>query len=421
MRDLSNLRSEGPHRPTGSAPGRDDPRRWGMLVIAFLAQNLGPGILFGSFGALILASEAHLGTSRAVASLGIGLALLANGLVSPVVAPLIARTSLRTTMLIGAGVSAAGYLVLAVTDTPAAMLAANLLLIGPGIALCGVMPSNALASNWFEEGRGRALGIVNMPVAVMIVPLACVALLATFGLRTTYLCLAAVYLPLMAALCLTVDAPERKTDAPGTTADRTLATSTLLVDPAFWLITLTSALIVGGAISKSAHLAPLMIERGMTVDRAALLLSISGGTGIIGSPLLGWLAEKVGGSVALAVSAFAQGAAWLILLYAQGMGLLIVDAVVVGACAGGYMVSTAVLIGAIYGRENFARVYGVLTVLTLPFVFGAAPLAGYLRDLTGSYAAPFLMHAAAFAMAGFAALVIARRERPQPLREALIA
>lgn len=391
-----------------------------MLAVAFLAQNLVPGMVFGSFGALLLASEAHLGTSRGTASLGLGVVLLAGALTGLAVASLIARLTLRITMLVGAVLSAFGYMALAFANSAGTMLAANALLVGPGIALCGIIPSNTLVCNWFRRGQGRMLGIVNMPVAVMIVPIMCVELLQSVGLSLTYLCLAAAFIPLIAAIFFISDAP------PG--ADRAAAVDhngssarVLLRKPLFWLLVTASGLIVAGAITKSAHLSPLMIERGMGAERAALLLSIAGGTGVIGSPFFGWLAERLGGGFSLAVSAFVQGAAWFILVSAQAYELLVLDAVIVGACAGGYVVSTTVLIASLFGPGRFAQVYGLLSPLTLPFVFGAASAAGYLRDLTGSYTIPFLAHIAGFVAAGMLGLVLARSERAQRARVLAVA
>ncbi len=381
-----------------------------MLVIAFFAQNLVPGMVFGSFGALILASEDHLHTTRAIASLGLGMVLLTTSLFAPVASWLIGRTSIRFTMLLGATASGLGYLALAFADSAVLMLAANALLIGPGLSLCGVMPSNALVCNWFIKGQGRALGIVNMPLAVMIVPLVCVALLQSIGLRWTYICLALAYLPLLAMIFFVVDTPSGDEEVAYNPLART-SPAQLITNPAFWLLVVASSLIVAGAITKAAHLAPLMVERGFPIERAAIILSIAGGMGVLGSPTFGWIAEKWGGGVALAISALLQGAAWVLLLVANSFTLLVVVAAIVGACAGGYMVSTAVVIASLYGPRQFPKVYAMLSPLTLPILFGAAPFAGYLRDLTGSYTIAFVVHIIGFAFAGVMAVLLIRRER----------
>lgn len=386
--------------------------RWFMLTIAFLAQNLVPGLVFGSFGALILASQSHLGTSRGAASLGLGLVLLANGLCSPTVAWLVARTSLRSTMIAGAMLSGLGYVALGFANNVSAVLAASLLLLGPGVAYCGVLTANALVCNWFTQGQGRALGVCNMPLAVMLIPPACVALLESLGLRGVYLCLAALHVPLIGALLFVADRPDRAEDAPAPPRDAAIVEpARLLASKTFWLLAIVSSLVVAGAISKSAHLAPLMVERGMNLKRAAVLLSIAGGTGILGSPLFGWLAERRGGGVALATSAFVQGSAWFLLLTANSFAILVVDAAIVGACAGGYVVSMAVLISALYGPSRFAAIFGMVSPFTLPVVFLAAPMVGYLHDLTGSYTVPFVIHIAAFGMAGMASLALVGAER----------
>ena len=119
--------------------------------------------------------------------------------------------------------TAAGYLVAAAAPNIWVLLAAFALLIGPGATIAGTLPATVLASRWFEHRQGRAVGLVNMPLFVMLAPIVAVTLLEQFGVRALYLALAAVQLLTLPAALGVKDpgltAPARMADAtPGPVA-----------------------------------------------------------------------------------------------------------------------------------------------------------------------------------------------------------
>lgn len=111
------------------------------------------------------------------------------------------------------------------------------------------------------------------------------------------------------------------------------------------------------------------------------------------------LADRIGPARALIVNALVQAAAWLILLSPVGFWLLMVDAVAVGACAAGFGAALGVLITRLFGAANFGRVYGAISFLVLPFLFGVSPLAGVLYQQTGSYSLPVGIQIGGFLLA----------------------
>mgnify|MGYP001818815787 FL=1 len=47
------------------------------------------------------------------------------------------------------------------------------------------------------------------------------------------------------------------------------------------------------------------------------------------------------------------------------------------------------LIGVLFGRSSFASAFGLLQTVGVPFQLLLVPLGGYIRDVTGDYAAVF--------------------------------
>lgn len=392
-----------------------------MVAIGFIAQSLAIGPTYGAFGPLLGEFERTFDMSRAMVSLPLSLVVLANGLLAPVIGSFVERFTIRRTLMLGALLLAIGYLVLAMARSGVEVLLIYGLLIGPGVALLGMLPNATLVTNWYTERQGTMLGIVNMPLMVMIVPLAVAWLLPDLGFRGVIILLAAVHAFALPALWFVVDRPEAIGQRPfgaappvatgnPVDADSPIPMMRLLAVPLFLLTTLGAGLAVGAGVSKMVHLVPLVTERGWSLDQAALLMAISGGTGVIGALLFGWLADRIGGAGALIINCVTQAIIWLILILPVGFGVLIVDAVIIGMCGGGLITAKAVLVTRIFGRASFSRVMGLSGLMNVPFLFGLSPLAGKLRDLTGDYGLAVSLHIVGFIISaicfGITALMI---------------
>ncbi|WP_070934397.1 MFS transporter [Edaphosphingomonas haloaromaticamans] len=404
-----------------------------MVAIAFIAQNLAVGPTYGAFGPLLHEFERTYGMSRAMVSLPLSLVVLAGGLMAPIIGALIGRLTIRYTLMLGAVLLAAGYVALALAPSGIAVLAIYGLMIGPGIAMMGMLPNATLVTNWYAERQGVMLGIVNMPLMVMAVPLATAWALPYLGLKGVLIALAALHAAILPLLWLVIDRPEAIGERPygadgpiaaaQAAAARPVPMLSLLAMPVFLLTVVGSGLAVGAGVTKMVHLVPLVTERGWTLEQAALLSAISGGTGIAGSLLFGWLADRFGGGAALILNCVVQAAVWMILILPVGYGVLILDAVVIGMCGGGFITAKSVLVNHLFGRAAFARVMGLSGLLTVPFLFGMAPLAGWLRDVTGNYGLAVGAHMAGFAIAAacfaLAAFAIGRERRGAGAAEAV--
>lgn len=387
--------------------------KWGQVALATVAQNVATGLVFGSFGTLVLAIEHDYGASRSQSSLALSLAVLSLSLTAMVMGRWIDRADLRRLMMLGAVLDAAGFLAAALSRTPPALLAAYGLLIGPGTALLGVLPSMTLATRSVPERlRGRALGLVNMPLAVMLVPLAIAPLLPAWGSRGTFVALAGCAVMLLPVLLLVRSGPVavRQDVTPG------VGIAPILRRPAFWVLTLAVGLVVGAGTMKLAHFIPLLMGQGRSFNEANLLLALSGGTGLIGSLLFGLLADRIGGVRALALNAGVQAVVWTIFLAPVTMPILVLDAIVVGACGGGVQAAFGAAVARLFGPRAFGRAFSLFQLSTLPFLFGMTPLASILYQGTGSYHLPMIVTIAGLALAGVSCLLLAR-DGAQPREE----
>ena len=386
---------------------------WRQIGIATVAMNVATGLAFGSFGTLVLAIEQEYDAGRSASSLALSLMILSMSISASILGKLLERVSIRMVMVGGAGLCAAAFALASLAQTSGQLLSIYLVLLGPGTAMLGFLPSMTLAARWSSpDRRGMALGVINLPVMVMIVPLAIAPVLESEGIRTVYRLLAGIDLLILPLLLMVRDHPAvpAQPDAAALVEDKVAATG-ILRSPAFWLLVLAVGLIVGAGTAKVAHFVPLLIGQGRSFAEANLLLALAGGAGLIGSFVFGWLADRIGGTMAMLLNALIQAATWTILLAPVTMPILVVDAIIVGACGGGVQACLGVALATLFGSRAFSRALGMAALLNLPLLFGMTPLASMLFEATGNYHLAIGSLIGGFLIAALCLSVLPRQER----------
>ena len=363
--------------------------RIGMAVRGFLCQNIAIGCAFGGFGVAAGEIKSQFDVSTGMASMGLAFAVLMMGLVSPIVARMIGSVGLRRTMLTGIVLSGLGYVVLAFAPSIYVVLAAYGLFVGVGIAMFGSFPCSVLASNWFQPNPGAALGFVNMPVMVALVPMMGIFLIERYGLSTFYLVMAGLHILLLPFALGVADRPEGAAragdDAQGSTAHAMISSRAILGRPIFWIVVLGAGGLSAAGIIGVSHLVSFAIEKHIPPAQAAFLLSVMGAAAALGSLLVGVLCGKIGAVNTLALMGAALAGSWFVLLGTSLYPLMICATLIIGACGAGIFPAVNVLGARVFGVDALARVLGLFTLYTLPMNFLLPPAAGVLRDATASY------------------------------------
>ena len=368
---------------------------WRTLALAFLAQNFAIGLSIGSFGVSVLAIQSEFNTSRTLASLGGSLEILMMGALGPLVAILMERFTIRGTMLAGVVLGSIGYVALWAAPNIWVFLAAYALLVGPGVVMAGNLPGSTLVTNWFPVDTGRAIGLMMMPLFIMLVPLASTPVIEALGLRNLYLVLAAVNLLMFPLLLLVKDRPpaaelaslepEGTPLAPAPDPGVVLPIKQILMRVDFWILVAGLGVLNGSGMVKISHLVALVAEQGRSINEATLLLTVSGGAGVVGSLVFGWLADRIGGPLALMINGLIQAATWTIFFLHPGMPLLFVDATLMGICGAGVFSAYLVTLVGLFGRASLARALGLAGIFAMAATFAAPPVAGLLYDVSGNY------------------------------------
>ena len=410
------------HRPSMERSGQQRQRRALLMVaVAFLAQNVGVSMGFGAYGAMVGAIEQQFHTSRALASSGLSAMAVMIGLCAPAVGSLIARWGTRQVMLAGAGLCVAGYAVLTQVSDIRVLLGVYLVLIGPGACLLGTVPGCTLAASWVEPGaRGRALGIVNMSLFICFFPPIAARVLAAYGLHAVFLMLGVLTLAITPLLLLVADCPATDADASAGAHGHGVVTGAaepaegVLLRPAFLAVVFGSSCLVATGMVMVSHLVSLGSDRGLDLTHASLLLSAFGIACAVGAGLFGWFADLTSVRIAFIVAALLPIPGVAVLIHGSAFVTLFGSAALVGLCSGAVVGLQSTALIAWLGERVFSRAIGLLYLLQVPVLLGAAPIAGFLYDRAGSYTPAFAALIVILLCAG-AVLMLPRRLAVAPM------
>ncbi len=365
---------------------------WWVVVgaVTGLIVCNGPVLAF-TFGVFLKPIMADMHWDRGTASFALAFGELFGAVTVPVLGLMMDRWTIRRIALPGIVVFAAclGLMGLTPHSLPVFILFFSLVSIA-GAIQTPLGYTKAIAA-WFDRRRGLALGIAMAGVGLggMIVPQVAQAAIAHFGWRGAYASLGVMVLLIgLPAVGLWVREPrpgegerDRPTPAglaPGFTAREALGTGR------FWLLAGAFFLVAMALLGSSAHVVPLLTDRGLTPAQATATFGLFGLATLTGRVVTGFLVDRIFAPYVVALFWFAPLAGFAALL--GGTGLLPAAGVfLIGLGLGSEVDMLAFLNSRYFGQRAFGQLYGYFF---MSFALGGALgrfLAGYLFDLAGSY------------------------------------
>src|SRR5580704_7640210 len=357
-------------------------------VTGLLVCN-GPVLAF-TFGVFLKPIMADMHWDRGTASFALSIGEVLGALTVPVLGVMMDRWSIRRVALPGIVAFAACLGLLGLT--PHSLLIFVIFFTMASIAgeiQCPLGYTKAIAA-WFDRRRGLALGIALAGVGLggMFVPQIAQALIASIGWRGAYACLGLLTLVVaFPAVGLWIREPlpgegERHAAQPvhllGLTARDAVRT------PRFWLLAAAFFLVAMALLGSSAHVVPLLTDRGLSPAVATATFGLFGLSTLIGRVVTGFLVDRVFAPYIAAAFWFAPVAGFALLM--SGTGLLPATGVfLIGLGLGSEVDMLAFLNSRYFGQRAFGQLYGYFF---MSFALGGACgrfLGGYLFDVAGSY------------------------------------
>src|SRR5215813_2740980 len=389
-------------------------RRSAWLVVA--VSSIGLFLHFGSllvnaFGVVLTTLCDQFQWSRGQVSDAFSLATLTAMLTMPLTGWLTDRFGARRPILVCMTLFGALYASLSLLTSHLWILYAAFLLlglVGPGTSAA---PHASLISRWFTERRGLALGFAMCGTAFggVIWPSATQALLDQFGWRNAYAisggAVLLVAVPLQFLLLREPPTIARKSGqgAIGALAEG-LTRAEALRGSLLWLLLFAFFIISMSIHACMIHLVPMLKDRGMTPESAALAASLFGAAGMIKRLGTGYLLDLLP-TARVPTIAFSVVATGIFLLFSGATGgTAYFAAMLIGFGYGAESATVPYLVGRYFGMRSFGEIYSYLFIaVPLGGALGAS-LMGDVFDRVGSYQPVLLFSGVATVVAALALL-----------------
>lgn len=397
----------------------EDSLRYGGWTI-ILAAFIGVGVSFApmvpfTFSLFVAPLQGAFGWKREAISNAFAIAALTVAFVSPALGSLLDRLPPRRIILPSILIFAGAMASLSLLRGHIAQYYLSYLLLGIVGNGTAQLAYSRCVLTWFRKRRGLALAIVlsGSGTGSIILPIVAQHVIAVHGWRSAYLVLGGIALlgiPLTATFVR--NRPSHGEHA--VIVKKAVGVGPALRNRIFWIIAIAVMLSAFSMNALIAHLATMLVGRGISGPHAALALSALGIAAIVARLFTGHLLDRVSAPlVSFGVLLIAAtGAA--ILAYASSAWVGICGAILMGAGSGSEADVVPYMIAEYLGRTRFATLYGLSwTAYAIGGAIGPI-LMGRHFDLAGTYI-PFsvLMFSLPCFLAAFMQLLLPLQGRSQ--------
>ncbi len=363
--------------------------RYLIVAGACLTQFTVIGLLF-SYGLFFKPLEAEFGWSRTLLSSCTSIAFLVMGILAVFGGRLADRYGPRVVLSVAGTMCGLGYALLSQVSAPWHLFVLFGLFIGVGMSTHDVVTLSTIA-RWFHLRRGVMTGVVKVGTAAgqVAVPPIAAFLIAGQGWRGALIIMGSVAIALLLAAALVVKHPPEPrgvveaAETPGQSFAEARRTGAL------WMLCAIQFLFFPTLTTVPLHIVVHGMDLGMTTALAAALLSAMGAASVIGRLATGSAFDRIGGKNSLILCFVPLIASLVALLFIQTAWMLFAIVVIYGFAHGGFFTVISPIIAEHFGLRAHGGLFGL--VLFFGAIGGAVGpmLAGYIFDVTQSYAPAF--------------------------------
>ena len=376
-----------------------------MVVVAFFVDFVAVGFFFYSYGVFFKAIAVEFGDSRLGVALGLTVTSAVGAIAAPMVGRALDRYPLRRVIGVGAVFMSLGFLGLALVRTPFEFYLVLGLFIGFGASSMGNLATSKLVTNWFDRKRGTALGIAATGVSLsgVVMPYVSAEIIEAYGWRqgfTAYgLFTLLVVVPVVLRFVISRPEdvglkPDGHLELGGTGSQPVeppprLSMREVWRDRNFWSIVVTFALVFCAMSATLTHMVPRLTDMGHSLSLASLVMSLCAGLGVVGKLSFGWLGDKLPMRRVMLLVLVIQFSGQLLMFLHDDLLWFAIGAALFGYGVGGVVPLHGIVVGKTFGRERFGAVLGLMRPAMFPVQILGVPFAGWVYDVTGSYALAF--------------------------------
>jgi MFS family permease len=400
---------------------------WVVVAVTCLALLAVAGVR-SSFGVFVQPLQHEFGWDRSAISVTAVLSMLLYGALGPLAGRLADRYGPRWVLVVSVCLAGMGAIA---SSTMSRLWQFHLyygVITSIGAGGAAMVTAAAMTSRWFAERRALVMGLAGAGVSagqLAILPLAA-HLEMTHGWRWSFagmgLLVLIVVLPVV-TFFLRDDPAEKglapygaRTDSePGGPAPDSWEMTPLRAAArtrAFWL--LVGSFFVCGYTSTGligVHLIPHAVDHGFPKMAASGAMGLMGAMNVVGTTASGYVADRYGKRIPLAMYYFVRGLSLFFLLGVGSVGELNLFAIIFGLNYISTVPPTSMLTADLFGRRSVGALFGWIFFGHQVGAALASYVGGAVYDLTGAYDWAFI--SAGFLGILGAGLVLAIREPGQ--------
>jgi MFS family permease len=370
--------------------------------------NVGYGTIFYSFGVLLEEGAAASEFGRALLSASLGLGVVVSGVLAPLVGAFCDLRGPRWVYFTGSVLACLGLAAFSRANEGWQVVAAWALLLGPAMACVFYEPAYVGIGQWFGGQQGKPLGLLTLIAGLSVTVFLPLTqwLVGVIGWRGAVLTLGLILLAVVGPLSLLVvrDRPragpaarERGLDPRGVYAG--MLGGLRRANRAFWLVTAAFSLGLAATFALLFHQVAYLQDLGFPPAGVAAAVGIAGLVSLPGRFLLPALGDRVGPPLLVAAVFATLAASALAVFGASEWWRVYLYVALFGVAFGAVLPMRAVVMSRHFGGALYGRLMGLQYAVLSLAIAGGPALAGALRDLTGTYATPWLGAAAMLVLA----------------------
>ena len=383
---------------------------YGWMIVIVMASAGAVSMAMGSlnFGLFIKPMGDELGIGRAYFGWAQTARQVSSSVTSPTVGWLLDRFGSRILLPVAAIVTGGAMITLAFISSNWHLVALFAVMGLVGMSGPGALVTSVPILKWFVRRRGAAVAFVGLgiPVGAMIfVPLT-QYFIDAWGWRTAWIVLAILGISIIVPLSLvflrrrpedmdllpdglplrantvnavdTSDEPHEGLEISWTARDamRTLP---------FWSLVVVFSMVALAIGTVAVHRIAAFMDRGLDPTLVSIATAFDAVCAGVATFAFGMLVRWVSVRILGAIGFCLLGLASVMTIYADYTSLMFVSMAVFGLGIGGMMFLQNFVWADYFGREFVGSIRGVVAPITLTVGGIGPPLAGYVRDWTGSY------------------------------------
>jgi MFS family permease len=382
---------------------------YGWIIVGVMAVAGAVSMAMGSlnYGLFIKPMGDDLGIRRSTFGWAQTARQLASSATSPVVGRLIDRFGSRIMLAVAATITGAAMIGLAFMHHAWHLVVLFAIMGLVGMSGPGALVTSVPVLKWFVRNRGKAISFMALGIplgALVFVPLTQVFIDA-WGWRQAWIVLASIGIGVIVPLSVIfvrrqpedmgllpdgAAAPQElptsgDTPRPSAIEEDSWSTSDAIRTGTLWRLVSVFSIVSLAVGTLAVHRIAAFMDRGLEAQLISFATAIDAVCAGASAFVLGLLVSKFSARVLGSSGFLILATASVLTIYADTIPIMFASMALFGVGIGGMMFLQNFIWADYFGRRNLGSIRGFVTPINLVIGGIGAPLAGYVRDATGSY------------------------------------